>query len=551
MRACRRWPILILGAIILSWAGLAARALSPASEPPAAYITGVIPVDEAPSPMPAAKEGDKGKVKGAAGEKSNAEEDALLKINWESDVQFLDLASALRLAGVNNPQVLLARQKTITAVAQAQQAAMMALPDIRPGTSFDDHNGNLQQSSGNILKVDRNSFFAGFGAYAIAAGTVSIPGVGWNLHLSDTIFKALIARQYVAQTRFASRAVENEMLRRVAVAYTDLLAAQGRRALARLSRKEAKDVYDLSAIWAKLGAGRDADKDRAETELRLLEADLITAEGEVFQTSTRLAELLNMTPSTRLEVAEAKVVPTNLVPPNIPLSQLLAMAIANRPELQERNSVIRQAMLSLWSARALPFAPNMIIGLSYGAEGGGSNLVAQPVGTDAFSRGTSRFGNTAERLDFDAVFFWTAQNMGVGNVAIVRQARSRLQTANLQFLQTLDVVRADVAKAYVQAHARFAQMQSAEKAVQEIRLGFQQDYDAVRGNFGRPIELLDSLRLLRRARINYLDAIILYNQAQIDLYVALGQPPADVLVWQVPNGYVPPQQDLPAKKQKS
>ena len=45
------------------------------------------------------------------------------------------------------------------------------------------------------------------------------------------------------------------------------------------------------------------------------------------------------------------------------------------------------------------------------------------------------------------------------------------------------------------------------------------------GNNPRPIEVLDSLKLLFESRTAYLDAIIDYNQAHFELYVALGQPP--------------------------
>jgi outer membrane protein TolC len=51
-----------------------------------------------------------------------------------------------------------------------------------------------------------------------------------------------------------------------------------------------------------------------------------------------------------------------------------------------------------------------------------------------------------------------------------------------------------------------------------------------------PIELMNSLRLLCESRLAYLDAIMDYNQAQMELYVALGQPPANTLARPVPPG---------------
>jgi hypothetical protein len=48
---------------------------------------------------------------------------------------------------------------------------------------------------------------------------------------------------------------------------------------------------------------------------------------------------------------------------------------------------------------------------------------------------------------------------------------------------------------------------------------------------------LASFQLLARARAEYVDAIAGYDQAQLDLYVALGQPPADMLARPVPRDF--------------
>jgi outer membrane protein TolC len=452
----------------------------------------------------------------------------------------IDLASALQLGGVANPQILLARQRVVEAVAMRQFAAAQILPSLHMGASYDDHNGNLQQSSGNILKVDRNNVYFGFGANAIAAGTVGIPGVFWQGNPSEGIFAVLGARQLVEARRFASRAVANEMLRRVGVTYTELLRAEGRQAIARQVVVEAGEVQQVTEIFRKAGAGKKADEDRARTELDQRQAELLVAQGDVLIVSARLAELLNLPPTTRLRAVDDKVVPCQLIPDTKPLPELLAIAVLNRPELQERQALIRQAMLSLQGAKVLPFSPNLIMGLSYGGEAGGSNLVAEPFGTTPFAKSQPRFGSAQERLDFDVVAYWMLENLALGNKARIDLARSRLGITQLQFLEQLNRVRAQVANAYARAHARFVQIIAAEQAVREAMDAFRGDVLAVRGLAGRPIELLESFRLLVEARNRYLDAIADYNEAEIDLYVALGQPPANTLAFPVPVGPPPP-----------
>ena len=77
--------------------------------------------------------------------------------------------------------------------------------------------------------------------------------------------------------------------------------------------------------------------------------------------------------------------------------------------------------------------------------------------------------------------------------------------------------------------------------------GFREDLDRIRGGVGLPIEVLNNLNLLAHARLEYLDSIVDYNEAQFQLFVALGQPPADSLARPVPTaGVVPRGQPIPA-----
>src|SRR5262249_5365659 len=53
----------------------------------------------------------------------------------------IDLASALQLAGVQNPEILLAREQVTEAVAVRQLAAAQFLPSINAGTNVNTHTG--------------------------------------------------------------------------------------------------------------------------------------------------------------------------------------------------------------------------------------------------------------------------------------------------------------------------------------------------------------------------------------------------------------------------
>jgi outer membrane protein TolC len=453
----------------------------------------------------------------------------------------IDLTSALRLAGVRNPDILLARELVSEAIARRQYAAAQILPSLNAGMNFDNHTGNLQRSTGEIIKVDRSSLYAGLGANAVGAGTVTIPGVVLAGNVSEGIVAALVTRQAVRGREFASAAVRNQVLLNVATAYLELLRAEGHVVLAMQTREEAREVARVTANYARTGIGREADAERAATELEQREAEVLQAAGDVLTASARLAQLLDLDPSIHLHAIDGWVVPVPIIPEPIPLPQLIAIALGQRPELAERQAAIRAAFLELEGAKILPFSPTVVLGYSVGTFGGGSNLAAagirQPDGTILQQ---PRFDSFGPRDDFDAVVNWTARNLGVGNVALVRLAQSNLRADQLRQIAVLDRVRTEVATAYARTHVRFAQIDTGQRAVESSQRAFQEDLRRTRNREGLPIEVLDSLRLLGRSRYAYLDAIIDYNRAQFELFVALGQPPRNCLARAIPADLVPP-----------
>ena len=461
----------------------------------------------------------------------------------------IDLGSALALAGVNNPEILVARQRVTEAVALRQLAAAQFLPNINVGSNLDTHTGTLQQSPGRIITTKRTALYVGMGAQAIAAGTVNIPGVSWNMNVGQAYYNALIARQVVNQQEFGAQATNNQKLLQTAVAYIDLHRSEARRAIAITVRAEASEVARLTYAYWQTGQGRKADADRAATELARRRAEVVETESDVLTASARLCQLLSLDPSTRLHAADAYIIPMPLIPDPVTLPELVAISMMRRPELSERRAAIQAAMLELSSARMLPFSPQAIIGLSAGEFGGGSNLIHNPL-PPVYPPGTPaqpQFGDFAPRSDIDVVLYWTIQNMGVGNRAIINAAASRLRQQNLREVVVLNQVRKEVAEAYARTHAKYAQIGTTEEAVKTGSEAFEADLVRIRGREGLPIEVLDSLRLMGRAKMEYMNAIAEYNQAQIQLYVALGQPPANTLSRDVAemDGQAPPGIEAP------
>ena len=445
----------------------------------------------------------------------------------------IDLGTALHLAGVENPELLLARVRVTQVTAQRQLAAAQLLPNLNLGTNYNLHRGAFQQANGSILNANNDALYLGLGAFAVGSGAPNIPGLNYNINLGVGWYDFLATRQRVTTAAAVADATRNDVLLRVCLAYLELLRGEGRQAIAKKNRAEVAEIARITAVYANAQQGRRADADRAAVELRKRDMELTQAEGETLVASSRLAQLLNLDPSTRLRPIDGWVVPAPIVPDPIPLPELLAIALLQRPELAARRSEVQTTLYELSLAKVLPFSPNVIMGFSAGGFGGGGNLVAD-AGTGP------RFSNLEGRSDLDVVVVWTFRNMGVGNVALIRAADSRVRQTRLRELETLNTVRAEVAEAHARVAARFLQIDSAEQAVRASTEAYTDDFKRILEVKGLPLEMLDSFRLLARSRYEYLDAIIDYNRAQFQLWVALGRPPANALARPVPADLVSP-----------
>jgi outer membrane protein TolC len=444
----------------------------------------------------------------------------------------IDLPTALQLAGWNSPEVLLAQQRVLASTARQQLAAAQALPNLNIGSNYDSHTGALQRASGLILQVQRSSLYVGAGGNAVAAGTVNIPGLQYNLNVGETYFAYLVSRQLTERSRAAAAASRNNILRQITVAYCDLVKAQGTRAIAVKVRDDAKEVARITSTFAEIGQGRPAEAERAATELGRRNADILAAEAGMIEASARLGQLLNLESSVRLQTAENWVVPRSVVPDPIPLSELVAISLYQRPEIAERRAEVHAAMLELDNARLLLFSPQFIAGFSDGTFGGGSDV-------NADGTGRPRFGEFGNRNDEDLILYWSIRNMGLANRALIKTATARLAATNWEQTQRLNEIRAEVADAFARTQTSAAQLDLRRRAVTTSELGFRQDLDRAKAGEGRPIEVLDSLRLLAKSQQEYLEAITNYNQSQYELYVAIGQPPADLLIHTEPPTVVP------------
>jgi outer membrane protein TolC len=424
----------------------------------------------------------------------------------------LDLETALGLAGVENPTIALAAEEVRASQATLLQARAILLPDLDAGTSFNLHRGNLESARGVIRDVDRESLYAGAGASAVGAGTAAIPGVRVVAHLADAVFAPPIARQRVIGRSFDAEATRNAVLLDVVTRYFDLAGAEARLRAVRQSQGEVGEVVRLTANFAHAGQGREGDAERARTEALLLQAEEQAAEEGAAVASAALARLLSLDPAVRLHTAPGPVPLVQLVDSDGGLEPLVEVAVRNRPEVGARTADVVLNATRLRQERVRPLLPFLSAGFSAGTFGGSD--ATEP-----------RFGRFGGRTDFDVLAVWRLDNLGLGNRAVQRRVRAELSEAEAERLRVIDVVRREVAEAYAQSESRRREAEAAARQVRTAEEGYRLDLERSRNLQGRPIEVLNSANLLNAARQDLIRATVGHDQAQFQLFVALGQPP--------------------------
>jgi outer membrane protein TolC len=326
----------------------------------------------------------------------------------------------------------------------------------------------------------------------------------------------------------------------------------------RQSEKDFDEVVRLTANYARTGQGTKADADRAQADSLALRYEEQQAQEDVAVASAELAALLNLDPSTRLNTADVPIQLVIFVDPKMPLPKLLEIATRNRPELMAAAAAIRASQTRVRQEKIRPLLPTIWAGFSADDFGGGtvastSGNVFNPHGEPSPGGAPSRetggrtvpsFGRITGRTDVDFLAIWTLRNAGFGNFALIRERRAQLGVAEAERVRLLNLVAEEVSEAYNRSAAQFQSIEIERRRVQAATDGFQRDLTRIRAGQGRPIEVLNQAKRLASARQQLLEALIAFDRAQFELFVALGQPPTLAVEEDKPPPPPPPEGEM-------
>jgi outer membrane protein TolC len=441
-------------------------------------------------------------------------------VNWdlpESLQHTIDLTTALRLATTVNPRIGQAHESVREALALELGAKSLLLPTLTAGTNYHLHSGKLQTSFGEIRTINEQSIYFGGGSRTLAAETVAIPAVRVFAQLGDAVYAPLAACQVVAERNARAHAVSNLTLLDVATYYLMLTRAETRMEALELSLSQYREVVRLTKSFAVVGQGRYADFHRARSHALLVMMELQRTQEEVAVASGNLAQMLRLDQSVVLGSPSAPLELIVLTPLDTDLGYLVDIAQARRPEVKATGAAIGAAEARVKQEIMRPWLPTVSVGFSGGGFGGGSNR--QDLNVSSF------YQTTAARTDFDVFAFWQLQNMGAGNRSLQQERAAERDEAVQYRALTLNVIRREVSEAFADMQSARRRLHVSQVQVAAANSAADHDLQRIRAGEGLPIEVCNSLDLLKRARLDVIDAAIAFNIAQFRLFVVMGESP--------------------------
>ena len=414
----------------------------------------------------------------------------------------IDLPTALRLAGAENPTVNAARARYREAVARYDRARVMWIPNLTFGPTFFYHGGVDQNRRGDIFSVARGNFTLGVGPTL-------------RVDLADAIFMPLVARRGAQSADSRSQAIGNDVQLHVALAYLDLLEVHAMLAINADTLMRAEQVLAASESGAKAGLNKTAaDVNRAATEVKLRQQERTVLRGRAGAVSARLNQLLMLDAAVELTPVEAAIVPMVMVPGDLTIRQLIETAVRARPEMHAATAELEASGTLVEHARTAPLLPRVQADFIGGGLSGGVR---------------DQFGPMRGQYNAFVGAAWNLDNFGLGNAAEVRARRAGYDTAQFRLQEVQARVSAEVAEAARTSGARFGALGDAQEAVRQAQEMYRKFKDIQFGMIGPKgqfdsLELLTAVQALNQARVSYLQQVVEFNRSQFRLYAAIGQP---------------------------
>ena len=456
-----------------------------------------------------------------------------------TELSAIDLSAVVGIALAENFEIRQARLSVEAQQGRYESVVGGAFPAIVPTALFEQVNGTVRSTEGNLVGVGFRTFQPSI-------------ALQWVVNPGRVLYDILAAKKRLHAAEHREEAVILETLRRAAIQYYSLVLAQASVSAANQGVLEADELLRISTLRLQTGTGVLADRLRAEARLAARQQDLVTGMKTFYDASVALSVTLHLDATVTLVPRIDSLPPIRLVRTDLTIDEMLGYALTFRPDLKSVRELVEVAKAQRGASWWGGFGPTLTLGYQYGGITGHANNVTEknglpgnlivnpasstgsfssnPVGSGLIKEGILRGSKLLGRRD-DRSFVFSDQHRFTASASWrfslsifgdLKTADARERQAVLGAEQLLDGVRADVVSAAQAGKASeqlivLAQQQvlSAEEALRLTEVN-------LRAGAMTTLDVLQSQDAATQARLRYAEAVVRYNQSQVNLLSALG-----------------------------
>jgi len=452
----------------------------------------------------------------------------------------IDLRTVLRVAAAGNAEIRTAREQVRAAQGRLQSAVGAAFPAIVPSALFEHVEGTVRATEGNLVGVGFNTF----------QPSVALQ---WIINPGRVAYDIIAAKKRLAASEQLEQAALLETLRTAALQYYELVLLQARLTAAHQAVAEAEELLRITRLKTRTGTGIRADELRAEARVAERRQDLVLELNAFYQASLGLAVTLQVEdPLATFVPSQTTVQPVSLVRDDIAIDDLVAYAVSFRPDLAAVRTLIEAAEADRGGVWWGAFGPQFQVAYQYGGITGHANNVLKgkgfPTGAirnpfssdgtfspspfvnerikDRISRYTQRFAR-----DRDQTFVFTDQQrfnasagwrLSVSAIGDLKTAGAAEAQAEIEAGQRLVEVKADIASAHQASRTNAELIRLAHTQLVSAAEALRLTQANLEAGTMTALDVLQAQDALAQARVRLADAVVKYNQSQVNLLAALG-----------------------------
>lgn len=415
-----------------------------------------------------------------------------------TNVYLIDLPTALQLAGAQNLDVQIARERLAEAKANNESALLQFFPWVSAGVAYRRHDGRVQSTEGDILDASKQ-------AYAPGGALVS------QLDLGDAIYKKLATKQLEHAADHAFEAQRQDSITFAARDYFDLLFAQAAVGVAREAVRISTnyEAQVKSAVEAGIAFKGDFLRVSVQAERNQLALRQATEQQRV--AAARLAQTLHLDPSLDLVARDTDLAPLTLIETATALNSLVQQALVARPELKQSQAFVKAARANKNGTVYGPLIPSIGASAFGGGLGGGRD---------------GDTGNFGDQQDYFIGLGWRIGPGGLFDFSRQKAAKARLNSARLFVDKAHDEITRQVVEAFTRLQSQSEQISTARRGLTAAEQGLRLSQQRQEFGVGIVLENILAEQDLTRARTDYLKAIAEFNKAQYGLSKAVGTLPS-------------------------